>query len=396
MNDLSNDRREGNDEAEGGEDEMVIDEDDFFDQLDQTADEVKTSSFRDENKDDTFRRRKEQINRLYVIGKFNDIKGELARRLLRSEYRIDPTDGQNSREFISRLDITKHKLTYVIGYIDTSGAFKMSGNKKSAGSMAQFKKPYEKALIEHKGKVRSMVEKETGGDMLEENAEEIYEDAEEEFHQDVVNASDNLAEQAERLESEGKITEQERSEFAEGITAPKGPPKGIIRHMDIMMKEWKSNLEKEIDDDRQQITQRAVDVAEQAIDDARLEMGQVPRSEEGKHRFREIVRDNIRTKFERFRVWAKENMVPLAAIAISIAGIITTVVVAGKKTITGAANGLGAAGKALEKFAKAALPILVLILNMLSTILSCLPRQKFVNCGDRDCRRYIQVFAKQT
>ncbi|CAB4029845.1 Hypothetical predicted protein [Paramuricea clavata] len=48
----------------------------------------------------------------------------------------------------------------------------------------------------------------------------------------------------------------------------------------------------------------------------------------------------------------------LAAIAISIAGIIATVVVAGKKTITGEANGLGAAGKEFAKFAKAALPIL--------------------------------------
>jgi predicted ArsR family transcriptional regulator len=76
--------------------------------------------------------------------------------------------------------------------------------------MTQLKKLYEKALIEHKKKVRSVVEEDTGGDMLEENAEEIYEDAEEEFHQDVVNVSDNLAEQAERLESEGKITEQER------------------------------------------------------------------------------------------------------------------------------------------------------------------------------------------
>ena len=136
-----------------------------------------------------------------------------------------------------------------------------------------------------------------------------------------------------------------------------------------MMKEWKSNLEKETDGDRRQNTQRAADVAEQAIDDARLEMGHVPRSEEGKHRCREIVRDNIRTTFERFRVWEKENMRALAAIAISIARIITTVVVAGKKTITGAANGLGAAGKALAMFAIAALPILVPILNMLSTIL---------------------------
>jgi hypothetical protein len=66
----------------------------------------------------------------------------------------------------------------------------------------------------------------------------------------------------------------------------------------------------------------------------------------------------------------KGKLGALAAIAISIAGIITTVVVAGKKTSTGAANGLGAAEKALAKFAKSALPILVPILNMLSTILS--------------------------
>jgi hypothetical protein len=76
------------------------------------------------------------------------------------------------------------------------------------------------------------------------------------------------------------------------------------------MKEWKSNLEKETDDDRRQITQRAVDVAKQVIDDARLEMGQVPRSEEGKHRYREIVRDNIRTKFESFRAFRRPNLQP--------------------------------------------------------------------------------------
>jgi hypothetical protein len=151
-------RPEGNDEAEGGEDETVIDEDDFLDHLDETVDglnETKASSFREENKDDTYRRRKAQTNKLYLTGKFNDIKGEFARKLLSSEYRIGPTDGQNSREFLSRLDITKHKLTFdgtVIGYLDTSGAFRISGNKKSAWSMTQFKKLYEKALIEHKKK----------------------------------------------------------------------------------------------------------------------------------------------------------------------------------------------------------------------------------------------------
>ncbi|CAB4013324.1 Hypothetical predicted protein [Paramuricea clavata] len=71
-----------------------------------------------------------------------------------------------------------------------------------------------------------------------------------------------------------------------------------------------------------------------------------------------------------FRKWARENLGVLTAIAISIAGIITTVVVAGKKTIMGASSGLGAAGKALGKLAKSALPILVPFLNLLSIILS--------------------------
>jgi hypothetical protein len=45
------------------------------------------------------------------------------------------------------------------------------------------------------------------------------------------------------LKSEGKITEQERRKFA-GITAPKGPPKERIKHINILMEELKDNLKK--------------------------------------------------------------------------------------------------------------------------------------------------------
>ena len=155
-----------------------------------------------------------------------------------------------------------------------------------------------------------------------------------------------------------------------GVTAPKGPPEVRIKALREQKKVFETNIELETDPERRQIMQEGRDVAERGIDNADLEMRQVLRSEEGKHRYREIIRENIRTKFERFRKWAKENVSVLTAIAISIAGIITTVVLAGKKTIMGASSGLEAAGKALAKFAKSALPILVPILNLLSTILS--------------------------
>ena len=98
MNDFN--RPEGNDEAEGVENKTVIDEDDLIDPLDQTVnelDEVKTSSFREENKDDNYRRRKRQTGELRKYEKFDIIKGEFARRLLGSENQIDLNDGKKSR-----------------------------------------------------------------------------------------------------------------------------------------------------------------------------------------------------------------------------------------------------------------------------------------------------------
>ncbi|CAB3978262.1 Hypothetical predicted protein [Paramuricea clavata] len=114
MNDIFNERPEGEEGEKEAEASFIKDNDDesFNDLLnnpDQNLDEAMMASFREENEDDTYRRRKEQMNKLYLTGRFNDIKGEFARNVLGSEYRIDPTDGQDSMEFISRLDITKHQ-----------------------------------------------------------------------------------------------------------------------------------------------------------------------------------------------------------------------------------------------------------------------------------------------
>ena len=360
--------------AEGGDegviDDTPIDEDDFRSGLNDSdrLDDAKTSSFRKENSNDRYARRKEKTDELGLQGGFDNIKSEYVKRLQGSSYRINPDDGPFSRNLISRLDITKNKLTFnraEIAYIDMDGSYKFSKNKRNSKYLAAYEELYDKALVERRQRARSVIEEETGG----EASEDIHEDAREELHQETTTASETLTEEAERLEREGIITTQERREFA-GVTAPKGPPEVRIKSLKAQKVAFKTNIELETNPDRQHIRQRAVDVTERGIDDARLEMGQQPESEEGRHRYRETVREDIRTKFGKFRKWAKENLGALAAIAISIAGIITTVVVAGKKTIVGASKGLGAVGKALAGLAKSALPILVPILNLLSTILS--------------------------
>jgi hypothetical protein len=129
--------------------------------------------------------------------------------------------------------------------------------------------------------------------------------------------------------------------------------------------------------------QEGGDVDEQAIDDARLEMGLQPESEDGKHRFREIVRENIRTKFEKFRKWAKENLGEIAAIAISIAGIIATVVVAGKTCKIRTTN-----PSTYPKFTK--------YYPKLGSQRSRLLCPKFMDCSSPNCRSYIQIPTDET
>ncbi|CAB3985878.1 Hypothetical predicted protein [Paramuricea clavata] len=230
------------------------------------SDDAKTSSFREENRDDSYRKRKRQLDELSTFGKFDDIKIEYVRRFFQTEYRIDPTDGRNSKELISSLDITKNKLIFNgadVAYIDTGGNYQKSYSKKNSASLRRFINLYEKALAEHRERARSVVEEETGGEASGENVEEIFEDAEEEFHQEATDTGDTLVEHARELEERGKITIQERREFA-GVTAPKGPPEVRIKALREQKKVFETNIELETDPERRQVMQEGRDVAEQA------------------------------------------------------------------------------------------------------------------------------------
>jgi hypothetical protein len=76
------------------------------------------------------------------------------------------------------------------------------------------------------------------------------------------------------------------------------------------------------------------------------------------------------TKFQKVKKWMKENLVGLSAIGITIAGIITTIIVAGRKALATTASTLGTFGKAVIKTLKALVPVLAPLLGILATALS--------------------------
>ncbi len=95
-----------------------------------------------------------------------------------------------------------------------------------------------------------------------------------------------------------------------------------------------------------------------------------PESEEALSMIQEETQTNDLTSYERFKKWAKENIASVSAVAISIAGIITTIVLAGRSAAKKGAKAVGEFGKALANIAKKAVPAIATILNILAQVLT--------------------------
>ncbi len=85
-----------------------------------------------------------------------------------------------------------------------------------------------------------------------------------------------------------------------------------------------------------------------------LKAGFRPESEEALSMIQEEVKTNDLTRYERFKKWAKKNIAGVSAVAISVAGIITTIVMAGRKAVKQGAKAVGKFGKAIANLAKKA------------------------------------------
>ena len=196
--------------------------------------------------------------------------------------------------------------------------------------------------------------------------------------EDILNAS------AERISDEidqitATLTEQELREFA-GVLNPKGPTaEDKIKALEVQADHWKTERKKaedgsgeEVERARSEITklESLEKTARLQADFERLKNNEKPIHEETLDIINDEVRENDLSKLERFKQWARENLIGFSAIAISIAGIITTVVIAGRKAVKETAKGVGRVAKALFNLGKKLGPLIAPILNILATAVS--------------------------
>ncbi len=131
---------------------------------------------------------------------------------------------------------------------------------------------------------------------------------------------------------------------------------------------YKELRENERDPTKKILYQAARDLSVMKEINMKMKANEKPESELGQNMIEEETDDL--TRFERFKKWAKENLVGVSAVAISVAGIITTVVISGRNAVKKGAKAVGQFGKALANLAKKAGPAIATILNVLAQALS--------------------------
>ncbi len=136
------------------------------------------------------------------------------------------------------------------------------------------------------------------------------------------------------------------------------------------IKHWKDLEEKEQDPTKKLLYKTAKELCVAKKSYMEVRANQRPESEEALSMIQEETERNDLTRFERFKKWAKENLVGVSAVAISVAGIVTAVVISGRNAVKKGAKAVGQFGKALANLAKKAGPAIATILNVLAQVLT--------------------------
>ena len=200
---------------------------------------------------------------------------------------------------------------------------------------------------------------------------------------------DILLSSVERIEDKveertASLSEQQLREFA-GVLNPKGTPEIKIKALEVQADYWKKvRLEAEevveTDGASDYLVEKAKGeaslfdslekTARLQADSERLKNNEKPIHDESLEIINDEIQTNDLSRLERFKEWAKRNLVGLSAIAITIAGIATTVIIAGRSAVKATAKATGRLAKALVNLGKKLGPLIAPLLNLMAQAIS--------------------------
>ena len=297
-----------------------------------------------------------------------DVK-DLLREFLKTN--VNKNDGKFSENLIERIRLTANQKGEIIKIIVwEKDGLRFSTNKNFKSKIDEFNDLIEKAKEERSGTAMGFAEEFINVPVDENVSRSVVNDSLEELNEEISDRSDKIITQ---------LTGQEIREFRGllGINLPtlEEEEEGITVETKINFvkeeeKYWK-NKANEVEDDPQKskLYETVADVAKLKADELRLRAYLKPESKTTQSIVEEKAKNNDPARFERFKKWAKENLGGISVIAISIAGIITTIVMGARTVIKKGASATSKFAKTLAKIAEKAGPVLGALLNLATGLL---------------------------
>ena len=250
-------------------------------------------------------------------------------------------------------------------------------NKRTTDTIREFKQTLEKAKAEHDKTLDGQTEK-----RLEED-EGVTNPSSEHSESIRANTTERVEEQIEEnideIISSDKLylTEAELREYRGTLDIDKQQGQTVEQQLDLLENVEKPHwlkkaqeAENEGKTERAKLLRSAADTAQLKADYIRLKNNIPIESEEVKSILDEEIETNPLTRFEKFKKWSRENLLGLSAVSVSVAGIITTIVIAGKSAVKAGANATKKFAKGLSKIAEKVAPVVSGVLNIVAKVLT--------------------------
>lgn len=106
------------------------------------------------------------------------------------------------------------------------------------------------------------------------------------------------------------------------------------------------------------------------VDEIRLRVNIRPKGERAQSIVEEKVESNDLTRFERFKRWAKRNLGRISIVAVSVAGLVTTIVMGARNVARRGVKATSKFAKTLAKIAEKAAPVVGALLNLAAKVLT--------------------------
>ena len=143
-----------------------------------------------------------------------------------------------------------------------------------------------------------------------------------------------------------------------------------IEALKIEENNWRERANRvEADPQKEVLYESIADLAKLKADELRLKANLKQESEIAQNTVREEAERNDLTRFERYKNWTKRNLGGISLNAISVAGIITTIIMGMRTVVKKGASATSKFAKALAKIAEKAGPVLGAFLNLATGLL---------------------------